>query len=100
VRGAHAPRDQCLAGRVEDCAGHGHALAEGWVSVVAAAPGVSHGDQQARARTGLMAEGVKRVRTDQALIHPAARGGDGAESGERDGACGPRACLLSVTVHA
>jgi hypothetical protein len=97
--GHQAPLDQCLAGLVARCAGQGQALAEGRVGIVAEAPGVSHSHQKEIERTGLMAEVVNRVLTDQALIHPAELLGDGAESGERDGAFVHRACLLRGRVH-
>jgi len=90
--GDQALRDQRLVGLVEICGSHGQALAQGRVSVVTEALGIRHGDQQEIEGTGLRAELIDIVVTDQALIHRAELMGDASEFGQRNGAFVHRVC--------
>jgi hypothetical protein len=77
--GDQATLDERLSRLVELCAGHGQAVAQGRFSVVTEALGIRHGDQKEIEGTGLMAEVINPVLTDQALIHPTELAGHASE---------------------
>jgi hypothetical protein len=96
--GDQAKLDEGLPRLVEPFTGHGQALAQGAIGVKTQALGIGHRDQKERESTGLMAELIKHVLTDQALIHPTELTGDGAEFGQRNGAFVHPGCLLGDAV--
>jgi hypothetical protein len=97
--GDQAKLDEGLPRLVEPFTGHGQALAQGAIGVKTQALGIGHRDQKERESTGLMAELIKHVLTDQALIHPTELTGDGAEFGQRNGAFVHPGCLLGDAVN-
>jgi hypothetical protein len=80
--GHQGARDKRLARPTSPRWGHGQALAEGPLRLETQAVRIGHGHQDQREGAGLMTEVIARALPDQALIHPAALGGDGAESGQ------------------
>ena len=70
------------------------ALAPGAIGVIAQPLGISHGDEKEREGTGLMAEVIDHVLTDQALIDPAELWGHLVELGQRNGKFGHTEDLL------
>jgi hypothetical protein len=97
--GEQAELDEFVSGLAQIGPGHGQALAQRVLGVVAQPLSVGHGEQEKREGTGLMAEVIDIALTDQSLIDPAELAGWAPEFVGQDEMFVHRQCLLVKEVN-